>query len=293
MKKETIVGFENKDLVCYYWDEVKKPKAVVQIIHGMQEHAKRYDEFALELNKAGYIVFASDLRGHGETAGRIEDLGHTNGDIFKEIVSDQVIITEKLKNRYDLPVYIFGHSFGSFITQRYIQVCNLSQKAVICGSAYTNTLLMKAGNLIAHIGGFFKGNHTTAKLIEKMSFGGYAKGFENGNWLTTDENVFEKYKADDFCATPFPYCFYKSMFKNNVRNYKDLKLITPEQKVFLIAGDKDPVGSNGKMVEKLYNVYKKHNVDVAIKLYENERHEIINGVKKAEVINDIVEFYNK
>ena len=292
MRKEIVVGYENRDLTAYYWDDVKEPKAVIQIIHGMQEHAKRYDEFAKVLNKAGFIVFASDLRGHGETAGRVEDLGHTNGDIFKEIVSDQVIITEKLKKDYDLPVYIFGHSYGSFITQRYIQVCNLSQKAIICGSAHTKNLLMGAANVIAHLTGFFKGNHTTAKLIEKMSFGGYAKGFEDGNWLTTDTAVFEAYKADPYCGTPFPACFYKSMFKNLVRNYRDLKLITPEQKVLLIAGKLDPVGSNGKSVEKLYNTYKKHKVNVDMILYDDERHEIINGLKKEQVWNDIIDFYN-
>lgn len=293
MRKEIIVGYENKDLTAYFWDEVENAKAVVQIIHGMQEHAKRYDEFAQELNKAGFIVFASDLRGHGETAGNVEDLGHTNGDIFKEIVSDQILITEKLKNKYDLPVYIFGHSFGSFITQRYIQVCNLSEKVVICGSAYTNTFLMKAANIMAHLTGFFKGNHSPAKLIENMSFGSYAKAFDNGNWLSTDESVFEKYKQDPYCGTPFPACFYKSMFKNIVRNYRDLKLITPEQRVLLIAGTDDPVGGKGKLVEKLFKVYKRHNVDVNMILYDNERHELVNGLQKQKVISDIVDFYSK
>ena len=82
------------------------------------------------------------------------------------------------------------------------------------------------------------------------------------------------------------------MFKNLVRNYRDLKLITPEQKVLLIAGKLDPVGSNGKSVEKLYNTYKKHNVNVDMILYDDERHEIINGLKKEQVWNDIIDFYN-
>ena len=46
MRKEIVVGYENRDLTAYYWDDVKEPKAVIQIIHGMQEHVKRYDEFA-------------------------------------------------------------------------------------------------------------------------------------------------------------------------------------------------------------------------------------------------------
>lgn len=293
MRKEIITGYQNKDLVGYYWDEVDSPKAVVQIIHGMQEHATRYDDFAKYLNKNGFIVFASDLRGHGETAGDVKLLGHTNGDIFKEIVSDQVLITEKLIKKYDLPVYVLGHSFGSFITQRYAQICNLSNKIVICGSAYTKTLTMFMANIIAHITALFKGNHSEGKLIEKLSFGSYAKKHENGNWLVTDDEVYKAYKEDPYCGTPFPACFYKSLFKNAIRNYRDLKLITPEKKIFLIAGDKDPVGGNGKLVKKLYKVYKKQHVNVDMKLYENELHEILNGAKKQEVYKDVVDFFNK
>lgn len=293
MRKEIIEGFENKDLIAYYWDEVTKPKAVVQIIHGMQEHARRYDALAKYLNGFGYIVFASDLRGHGETAGEIKHLGHTNGDIFKEIVSDQILITEQLKRKYDLPVYVLGHSFGSFITQRYVQLCKLSDKAIICGSAYTKTPLMWFAKIIAYITAFFKGNHAEAKLIEKLSFGAYAKKFKNGNWLCSDEKVFEEYKMDPYCGTPFPVCFYKSMFKNILKNYNDLKLITPEQQIFLIAGEEDPVGGNGKLVKKLYGVYKKKNIKVTMQLYAGGRHEILNGLYKDKVFKDIINFLEK
>lgn len=293
MRKEIVVGYENKDLVGYFWDEVASPKAVVQIVHGMQEHAKRYDDFAKFLNSKGFIVFASDLRGHGETCGNVNDLGHTNGDIFNEIVKDQIIITELLQKQYDLPVYVLGHSFGSFITQRYIQECSLAKKVVICGSAYTKTFIMWMGGLVANLTALFKGSHTRARLIEKLSFGSYAKNFEHGNWLCSDESVFEAYKKDPYCGTPFPVCFYKSMFKNVFNNYKHLKNISKDQQVFLIAGDKDPVGENGKLVEKLYAVYKKHGVDVSLKLYKNDRHEILNGVNKREVYADIVNFFEK
>ena len=275
------------------WDNVKSPKAVVQIIHGMQEHATRYDYFAQFLNKNGYIVFATDLRGHGQTAKDIKVLGHTNGDIFKEIVSDQIIITEKLNKRFNLPVYVVGHSFGSFITQRYIQVCALSNKAVIVGSSYTKTLLNKMGLLVANLTALIKGNHAEAKLVEKLSFGAYAKKFENGNWLCSDEEQFNKYKADPYCGTPFPICFYKSMLKNIVKNYKNLDNISKDQKVMLVAGECDPVGNYGKGVTKLYNEYKKHDVDVEIKLYAGGRHEILNEVNRDEVFEDILKFLDK
>ena len=83
MKEEIIQGFNNYDIAAYLWDDVSSPKAVIQIVHGMQEHASRYDHFAKYLNKNGFIVFATDHRGHGKTAGDVKLLGHTNSDIFK------------------------------------------------------------------------------------------------------------------------------------------------------------------------------------------------------------------
>lgn len=293
MRKEIIEGFENRDLSCYFWDQVVKPKAVVQIIHGMKEHAKRYDNFAKYLNKQGYIVFASDLRSHGETCGEIKYLGHTNGDIFKETVSDQVLLTEKLKKKYDLPVYVIGHSYGSFIAQRYVQVCNLSNKVVLCGSAYTKTMLMWLGKIVANLTALFKGKHAKAKLIEHLSFDGYEKKFPNGNWLTQDEAIFKEYKLDPYCGTMFPACFYKSFFKNNLKNYKDLNLITPEQKILIISGSSDPVGNNGKLVNKLCDVYVKNRVKAELKLFENGRHEILNETFKEDVYKEIVAFFEK
>lgn len=292
MKEEVIQGFNNYDIAAYLWDNVKNPKAVVQIVHGMQEHASRYDHFANYLNKNGFIVFATDHRGHGKTVGDVKLLGHTNGDIFKEVVSDQIIITEKLKNRFNLPVYIVGHSFGSFVTQRYIQSCNLTTKAVIVGSAYTKTLTNKMGLLVANLSALIKGNHAQAKLVEKLSFGSYAKKFKNGNWLCSDEAQFELYKADPYCGTPFPYCFYKSMLKNITRNYRNLDKISKNQKVLLISGEEDPVGGYGKLVKKLYNVYKKHGVDVSLKLYAGGRHEILNETFREDVYKDIIDFLN-
>ena len=101
MKTIRLRGYQDFNLVCYLWDKVDKPKGVVQIIHGMQEHSKRYNSFAKYLNEQGLIVFASDLRGHGQTA--LENnlpLGYSDGDIFDEIVKDQIIITKYLKDKF-------------------------------------------------------------------------------------------------------------------------------------------------------------------------------------------------
>ncbi len=293
MEKLEVKGFRGDSVVGYFWGKVENPKAIVQIVHGMQEHAKRYDDFAKYLNSKGYIVFANDLRGHGETIKDVLKQGQSDTDIFEDIVNDEIIFSNMLKEKYQLPLYLLGHSFGSFIAQNYMTKCSLADKVVLSGSAYTKNASFQFGNIMAGLLGLFRGKTSTAKFIEKMSFGSYAKNFENGNWLSRDESVFEKYKNDEFCGYPFPYSFYKSFFKGALKNYKEINNINPKQRIFIISGAKDPVGSFGKLPTKLYEFYKKHNLDVEIKLYEEARHEVLNETNKKEVYKDVVDFFDK
>jgi len=291
MKTIKLKGYQDFELVGYLWDKVENPVGVVQIIHGMQEHAKRYNDFAKFLNKNGLIVFASDLRGHGETA-LINNLplGYSDGDIFMEIVQDQIIITDYLKDKFNLPITIFGHSFGSFISQRYMIENGFKIKNIIlCGSTYTNNMLYKSGYVLAKICRFFKGKKAKARLIEKLSIRSYGKNFKNGNWLTRDEKIFEEYRKDELCGRSFPNNFYWSFFKNARHNYKKLSNIPFYLPIFIISGTDDPVmGKKG--LHKLFFKYGLANKKVFLKTYLGARHELINEINKEEVYNDIKEF---
>lgn len=291
MKTIKLKGFNDFQLVGYIWDKVENPKGVVQIIHGMQEHAKRYDNFAKYLNEQGLIVFASDLRGHGQTA-IINNLplGYSDGDIFWEIVQDQIIITDYLKQKFNLPISIFGHSFGSMIAQRYMVENGFKIKnIVICGSTYTNSMQFKMAYQVAKICRVFKGKKAEAKLIEKMSLKGYGKTFKNGNWLSRDEKNWEKYNTDELCGKPFPNNFYWSFFKNARNNYKNLNNIPYYLPILLVAGTNDPVSGKNGMV-KLFFTYGKAKKRVYLKTYLDARHEILNEINKDEVYKDISYF---
>lgn len=291
MKTLKLKGYKDFELSCYVWDKVEKPTGVVQIIHGMQEHAKRYSEFAKFLNSKGLIVFASDLRGHGQTA-LLHNLpfGYSDGDIFMEIVNDQIILTDYLIKIYSLPVTIFGHSFGSFIAQRYMIENSFKIKNVIlCGSTYTNTAIYKMGYRVAQLCKIFKGKKKPAKLIEKMSIRSYGKNFPLGNWLTRDDKVFLKYKDDELCGSVFPVNFYHSFFKHARHNYKNLKNIPFYLPILLISGTSDPVaGKNG--IVKLFFTYGKALKKVALKTYIDARHELLNEINKEEIYEDILRF---
>ena len=158
------------------------------------------------------------------------------------------------------------------------------------GSSYNNTLQFKFGKILSKLICFFKKGNKSAKIVESLSFKAYGKKFENGNWLTRNEKIFQKYINDKYCGTSFPYSFYNSMFTECLKNYKNLKTVENKVPVLIISGDKDPVGENGKSVIKLSKVYGKANFPTTLKLYQNCRHEILNELNRKEVYQDIIIF---
>lgn len=292
MKNIKINGYNNLELNCYLF-EAENPKGVVQIVHGMQEHALRYIDFANFLVYNGYVVLVSDLRGHGKTAQSKEKFGFGEQDIFAETVEDQIIINKFLKEKYKLPVYVFGHSYGSFITQRLAQGLTQSEKFIFCGTANGDNILFSLGKIAAGLAGLFGGKDKPASFVESLSIKGYGKKFENGNWLSRDEKVWEAYQQDEMCGGTFPVSFYQSMFKNLKKLNDGMENISSVSKLFLIVGDKDPVGSNAKQVIKLHEKYLKNGVNASLKVYEDCRHELLNETNKEEVYNDVLDFLNE
>ena len=290
MKKIVLNGYQGRELACYVSDEVQDPKGIVVVVHGMQEHAFRYDKFADFLNNLGYIMFTSDLRGHG--ANMVDGKpGFDDGDIYSNIVEDFKIFVSKLKTEYKLPLIVFGHSFGSFISQRLLTECdNLVDKFILCGSTYTNSFMFKMGKALACITKKFKGAEGQANLVEACSIKGYGKKYPDGNWLSRDNEVWERYKEDPLCGRAFPAGFYYSFFKGATKNYKKLAMVDESTPILLICGDNDPVSSNAKGVRKLNKIYTKHWLNVQMKIYKGARHELLNEQNKEEVMQDIMEF---
>ena len=101
-----------------------KPVGHIHLLHGMAEHIARYEEFAQYLVTKGYIVSGHDHRGHGKTAKMNGIKGHIadeNG--FERLVQDAHEVISELRDQYSSRHFIlFGHSMGSFIARRYIQL---------------------------------------------------------------------------------------------------------------------------------------------------------------------------
>ena len=299
MKEFNFTGFNDYPINLAVWDEVEgEIKGVVQILHGMVEHIKRYDEFARFLNAHGYVVLGDDHRAHGVTAqgslGVVPD-----GDCFADTVEDAILIGKYARETYKAPLLVFGHSYGSFLTQRYIQKCGEMKAVVLCGSACMDIPDVKAGLCVAKMQAALFGEKKKANLIRKMSFGPYNNAFKEEKkenaWLTRDDVRREAYNADPMCNYTMSIGFYPSFFSALSKLYSPEALsgISKDLPVFIISGDRDPVGGMGKLINRLYEVYKDNGLShVEVKLYPEARHELLNELCREEVMSDVLTFYD-
>lgn len=291
MIKSRFTSHDGKEVQLYVWDDVAAPKAVVKIAHGMAEHSARYDDFAQFLNSKGYIVVMNDHRGHGLTAEK-DSLGYEEGDMWTNNVKDQIAILNYCKEKYGLPLFMMGHSYGSFITQAVIEEHPDVKGFIVCGSNYIKGISYSLCKVIAHNMCRNKGGRYPAQLIVKLSFSQYEKKFPGSNmWLNRDADAVKKYNEDAGCGFVCSANFYRTFMEGITKLYKKeyYKAIDASKPLLLIAGSQDPVGVYGKGVKKLEKFYlKKVNMqDVATNLYDGARHEILNETCKQEVYDDV------
>lgn len=290
MKREVYTSFDGKQLELYVWDEVATPKAVVKIAHGMAEHCARYNHFATFLNANGYVVVANDHRGHGATDPNT--LGYADGDMFGDNVKDQIALINYCKARYGLPVVLFGHSYGSFVTQAVINANPNVCGYVLSGSNYMKDFTFSLCKSLAKSMMKKNGANFPAKLLADMSFGMYEKKIPGKcNWLSRDAAQVEKYINDEWCGFVCSANFYYTFMDGISKLYKPnlRKSMALDKPILIASGGDDPVGNYGKGVKKLAAYYKRMGAaDVTINLYEGARHEILNETNWQQVYSDIV-----
>lgn len=293
MKTEIFTAHDGKAISLKIWDAAEEPRGVVQLVHGMAEHVSRYNDFAEYMNAAGFIVAGDDHRAHGDTDPDALGLAG-EGDLFENTVADEKGITALLQERYGLPVIILGHSYGSFLTQRYLTLgTNDIAGCILMGSAAMEGLVVNLGRKIA-AKKLKKGQKDErGNFFAAQTFIKYDKKIKDGTngWLCRDYAEVGKFNTDPqcnfTCSNGFYYYFFGGMQAiaadkgENIR--KDLPLL-------IISGDADGVGGYGKLVKKLYDRYVKFGLSPELRLIPGARHELLNETNKREIYDVVKNF---
>jgi alpha-beta hydrolase superfamily lysophospholipase len=300
MNAETLylTASDDQRIAIHRWLPEEPPRGLILISHGMAEYAMRYDRFAEAAVGDGYAVFAPDHRGHGETAGSLSKLGYLadeNG--FTRVMEDLHEITLEMKKQFpNLPIVLLGHSFGSFVSQLYIETFgDLLSGCVLSGTRGPDPFQVVGAQIVAAIVGFFCGRKKVSPFLSQLSFGSNNDRITDPQspnaWLSRDEAEVEKYDASPWAGFTCTVGFFQDLTKglSAIHNKQNLRNIPKALPIYVVWGSDDPVGGYGKTVSRLVDLYAGLGVqDLTFKVYQGCRHEILNETNRDEVSADIL-----
>lgn len=292
---------ENKVYAKIIEPQIEKIKGIVQICHGMCEYFDKYEEFTSFLLKQGYVVCGHDHIGHGESINSEMEKGFfAEKDGYKYLIRDTKKFTEIVKNQYNdkqLPYFLFGHSMGSFIVRCYAaKYANELSGIILCGTIGPQ-ILIRPGIRLARTMAKAKGNHYRSKKLYNL-----ALDFANikflpistrFDWISSDEQVVQKHIKDKKSNFIFTVSGFEDLFHlvGLCNSPKVIKTTPKELPIFFISGEADPIGENGIGVKRAVKIYKNLGMEkVELKIYPNDRHELVNEKNKEEVYQDVLKF---
>ena len=225
----TVVDPDGVTVVVFEWLPSTRPRAAIHVMHGLGEHARRYDRLASALTGAGYAVYADDHRGHGQTGLRNGGLGAMGPGGQDGVVESVHAVTARAASLDPtLPVYALGHSWGSFILYRYLQLFG----AELAGAMLTGTTRRDPN-----------APRPAGTMAERNAF----EGRTAYDWLTRDQAEVDLYIAD-------PMCGFEAVRRRDEsgsavpsaperpRPQGDETTIPKDLPIFVFNGGADPVG---------------------------------------------------
>lgn len=280
-----------------------KPRAVVQIAHGIAEHIDRYRPFMEFLADNGFVVAGNDHLGHGKSIRVPEEQGFfAEKDGWWRVVDDMDKLHDIMSNEYpELPYVLFGHSMGSFLTRTYlIKHPDKYDGVILSGTGHQSPALVLGGNAAASVMAKLCGAMGDGAKLDSLAFGTYLNKIENPrtkfDWLSRDTEQVDKYIADPLCGFVGKIGLYRDMMQGIkfITDKKNIAQMNKEKPVYFMSGDGDPVGDYGKGVERAYKAFCDAGLhDVFMRLYPGGRHEMLNETNKEQVYQDILSWLNE
>jgi alpha-beta hydrolase superfamily lysophospholipase len=292
----------------------KTPLAVTHIVHGMAEHGGRYLPLAERLAAAGIEVWAADQRGHGNTAdmhinnpARGGLAGHcADGDGFSRVVMDVYTLNREIRKTYPgVPLFLFGHSWGSFIVQNYIETYDADERlsppgtaidgCILSGTRGPDGLKIRTGVPLMTLLAALTGERNGSKLARAMADGPYNRPFRPNrtpfDWLSRDEQAVDAYISDPFCGNLCSTGFYRDLAAGlrRIHEPEAMRRIRKQLPVYIFCGSADPVGEMGASPTALVNAYRSQGIQqLEFVLYPGARHETLHETNREEVIDNLL-----
>jgi alpha-beta hydrolase superfamily lysophospholipase len=300
-----MTAADGVEIYVHRWPASSPPKAkaVVQIIHGLAEHAGRYARLAAALNADGYSVYAADLRGHGSTAPgnntdkAAADLGFFAAtDGWRKCLNDLWQLNRlAAQENPGLPIMLLGHSMGSTFARQFMSEHGDSLSAVILsGASGQPNALTQSGRLTARLERMRLGPRGHSKLIQSLTFDAFNKRFQPArtrfDWLSRDPAEVDKYVADPLCGFTASSQLWVDMLDAWADISRSCESVPRSLPIYVISGTHDPVSAGTKALLPMLAQFRAAGLQVESKFYPEARHELLNETNREEVTRDLVQW---
>lgn len=260
-------------LYQYQWLCEGETKAVVLLVHGLNEHCRRYENLAKVLNQNHYALYAIDLPGHGRSPGI---RGHI--DKFHDFEDSVLHLYNQIKRTHpSLPIFLLGHSMGGLIASHLLLNHQKLFKGAVLSAAALQSPKQPSSleiKIISAISAIFP----SLKMI-KLGINGLSK----------DQQVIEQYLSDPLInkgrlSARLMVELFNTM-QVTMDGASDINL-----PVLIMHGSVDPVThpDGSKKFSSLIT-----STSNTLKIYEGLFHEIFNEPEAQNVFNDVIQWLNE
>ena len=295
-KQAGLASPTGAELNLYVKEAAGHPRAVVQINHGLAEHAARYAGFADCLAPRGFHVYAHDHRGHGATKAPDAPLGKfADSDGIAKVIADVDAVHDLIAaNHPGLPVIVFGHSLGASIALNFVlRHSGRIHAAAIWNGNFSQGLLGQLALLILGWERMRLGSDVPSRLLPKLTFQAWGKAVPQHrtlfDWLSRDPAEVDKYIADPLCGWDASISMWRDVVNMAQSAGKDSCFAGVRRNLFvnLVGGEKDPASDYGKAVNHLAKRMRAMGFsNLVSKVYAETRHESLNEINRDTVMND-------
>ncbi len=273
--------------------------AVLQLSHGMCEYIGRYEGMAEYFAARGIAVAGNDHIGHGRT-GRPEAMGQFGPGGRKAVLQDLHTMNSLLHLKFpEAPVFLYGHSMGSFFARWYTEVYGGSIRGLVISGTAGPAAANKAGLALSAAIAGAKGESYISPLMIRLQ-GNYNKkipGAKSPNaWLTRDEAVVQAYDNDPYCQIKFTASAYREMLAvlSHVSTRTWAESLPKMLPILLVAGNADPVGDYGRGVRRVAAMLSQAGIqDLHCRIWPGGRHEMHQELQKEEVFQTVYNWLQK
>ncbi|MHA6684017.1 alpha/beta fold hydrolase [Mesorhizobium sp. A556] len=271
-------------------------RGVVQINHGLAEHALRYGRFADFLAHSGFHVYAHDHRGHGFTTAPDAPLGRfAQADGSEKVISDVVAVHDLIEKQHPhLPVIVFGHSMGGLIALDFVlRHSSRVHAAAIWNANFSAGLAGRAALAMLAWERFRLGSDVPSRMLPKLTFQAWGKAIPGHrtpfDWLSRDTAEVQKYIADPLCGFDASVSLWRDLFGFIFEGADDANFVQVAKALpfHLVGGAKDPATDGGKAVEHLAARMRQMGFSNLVStVYPETRHESLNEVNRDAIMAD-------